>query len=96
MPRALHIRANRVVNIVEYPGAIPETAEEDFVVPAVTGLESVGDTFDVNDTLLNRRVDKQDVMIFRELFRLTNAVRILEVKLAMTQAQYRAFIKTQG
>ena len=90
---------NKVTNVIGYPDgvAIPDMdAAGNTLVPAVTNTETPNDTFDLTDTLLERRINRQDVMIYRELFRLTNAVRILELKGQLTLPQDRAFLKTQG
>ena len=95
--RVLFIRAGKVANIVGYPDGetVPEFTEGCDVVPAA-GTENVGDVFDMTDTLLERRINKQDRMIYQELFRLTNLVRTLNAQGTITVAQYRAFIKTQA
>lgn len=95
MSRYLWIKAGKIVNVVEYgPTTPPENEEGNEIVLAVTGLESVGDTFDVADTLKDRRITKVDAAIYQELFRLTNAVRTLNAQGTLTPAQYRAYIKT--
>lgn len=91
--RCLYIKAGKVVNIVEHADP-PETDDGADVVPAVTGLESIGDNFDVTQKIKDRAIDKFPMAIFQELFRLTNAVRTLNSQATITPAQYRAFLKT--
>jgi len=94
--RYLHVKSGFVVNIVEYPTTPDDTDTNtnSDIVPAVTGLESVGDAFDVTDTLKDRRVSKVELAVFQELFRLTNAIRTLNAQATLTPAQYRTFVKT--
>lgn len=92
--RALWVKAGRVVNIVEYPNSLPEAEQGNDVVPAVTGLESIGDVFDATDALKERQLNRTDQVIFQELFRLTNAVRTLQGSATLTPAQYRNFVKS--
>lgn len=94
--RMLYVKGGFIVNVVEYP--IPADAPErgddgEDVVPTVTGVENVGDAFDVTDTLRERRVDKMEQAILQELFRLTNAVRTLNGQATISGAQYRTFFK---
>ena len=92
--RCLHVRNGKVVNVVEYPGTPPETDGDDLVVPAVTGIESIDDNFDEAAERLDRSYNKIDLVVGKELFRLTNAVRALQSQTPLSAAQYKAFIKT--
>ena len=96
--RVLLVKAGVVANIIGYPddAAVPEEDAEGEYVAAVTGLESVGDAFDLTDTRLERRLAKFDVMIYKELFRLTNEVRVLRGLGTITANQYRNAIKAQA
>ena len=96
MTRALWIKAGIIANIVEYPGALPETEDGYTVVPAVTGAEGIGQTFDTTLALQDRSVSQADKLIVSELFRLTNLVRTLNSQATLTVAQYKAFLKTQA
>lgn len=91
----LYVVSGFIVNIVEYPtpADAPERDGDADVVPAVTGVENVGDAFDVTDTLRERRVNKMEQAILQELFRLTNAVRTLNGQATISGAQYRTFFK---
>ena len=93
--RVLYVKAGVIVNVVEHPNP-PETDDGCVVVPAVSGLESAGQAFDVTDTLLERRLNSAEVMIYKELFRITNEVRVLRGLGTITITQYRAAIKTQA
>jgi hypothetical protein len=78
--RYLHIRSGRVVNVVEYPDTPPDTEDGADIVPAVTGAEAPGDLFDATDAVKTREVAKLEgvnLLIFQEMFRLTNEVRAL-------------------
>jgi len=92
--RYLWIKAGVIANIVEYPTTPPETENGNDIVPAVTGLESVGDAFDVTDTRNERQLTRIDGVILKELFRITNAIRTLNAQANLSAAQYRAFLKT--
>ena len=93
--RYLWVKAGKVANVVEYGATTPpENEDGNDIVLAVTDLESVGDTFDVTDTLKERRISAVELAVFQELFRLTNAVRTLNAQLTISAAQYRTFIKT--
>ena len=91
--RCLHIKNGFVVNVVEYPGDVPESDGLADVVPAVTGLESVGDAFDVTGALKDRLITRMDAVVLNELFRLTNEVRALKLQATITKLQYRNAIR---
>lgn len=90
--RCLVIKNNIVVNIAEFD-PVPDTCDGCQIVPEPVHILSVGD--DATDALKVAQVNKADVLMFRELFRLTNAVRALQIpsQPALTQAQYRSFLK---
>ena len=92
--RYLWVKAGIIVNIVEYPGTPPEVEGGNDIVLAATGLESVGDAFDVTDTRNERQLNRVDGVILKELFRITNAIRTLNAQANLSAAQYRAFLKT--
>lgn len=97
MQRVLFINNGIVVNIVAYPDdAVPTTVNGGMVVVDPTGTVNVGDPFDMTATMQDRAIDGVDVLVFRELFRLTNAVRALQTPALppITALQYRAFLKT--
>lgn len=98
MARYLLIKAGLVVNIVDYGAATPPlvTNEGEDVVADVTEISRVGDAFDMTDINKNRYISRIDLVIYAELFRLTNAVRALQIppQPALTAAQYRTFIKS--
>lgn len=95
MARYLIVRNGAVRNVVDYP-SIPDdtTPEGDIVVPDPTGTTNVGDAYDSATELFNRRYSKLDTVVAQELFRLTNAVRVLQGQTALTAGQYKAFLKT--
>lgn len=100
MQRFLYVKAGRVTNVVGYPdGVVPPllTSEGEDIILDPTGTTSVGDAFDTTSALQDRSIDKVDLLVFKELFRLTNAVRAAQIPAlpAITAAQYRAFLKTQ-
>ena len=102
--RVLLVKAGVIRNIIGYPDVdelgnpvvFPESDTDGEYVLAVTGTESVGDAFDLTDTRLERRLAKFDIMIYRELFRLTNEVRVLRGLGTITANQYRNAIKAQA
>lgn len=94
MTRCLHVQNGFVVNIVEYPNGIPATSGGADVIPAVTGLESVGDAFDVTSAKRATQLSAMDTIVIQELFRLTNETRILQLKGPITLPQYLTALKT--
>ena len=96
--RVLLINAGVIRNIIGYPDGdtFPESDADGEYVLAVTGTESVGDAFDLTDTRLERRLAKLDLMVYKELFRLTNEVRVLRGLGTITANQYRNAIKAQA
>lgn len=98
MQRILLVKAGFIANIVAYADGLVVDAviEGCDTATAVTGAESVGDAFDITDALRERRINQMDTMIYKELFRLTNEVRVLRSLATITAAQYRTAIKAQG
>lgn len=97
MARYMHVRANTVVNVVEYPFVPPLVSDEgDDIILDPTGTTNAGATFDATDTRKERRLDRSETVIFQELFRLTNESRAQDIppRPQITAAQYRAFLKT--
>lgn len=97
MARYLIVAGTQIVNIVEYESAIPPDTDEVgnlIILEVPQGTKNVGDIYDPTPDLNERYVTKMDRVVFQELFRLTNAVRVLEAKVALTGPQYRVFIKT--
>jgi hypothetical protein len=100
MPRYLAVKANVIRNIIDYPidyePGVPEEDENgNALIPEPAGTWAVGGAFDATDALNEQRLNRQDQVILRELFRLTNEVRVLNGQATITSAQYRTFIKTQ-
>lgn len=91
--RCLVIKNNLVVNIAEFHEPIPDTYQDCVLVAEPTPNLNVGD--DATDALKTHQVNRADILMFRELFRLTNVVRALQIppQAALTAAQYRNFLK---
>lgn len=96
MTRCLHVLNGFVTNIVEYPNGHPlkDPTNGADVIPAVTGFESVGDSFDVTSSLRDNLFNTMDAIVIKELFRLTNEARVLQLKAQLTFPQYAAFLKS--
>lgn len=97
MARYLYVRAGSVVNVVEHPDPPPETTEEgDDIILDPTGTTNAGEAFDPSDIRKDRQLDRVDVVVLNELFRLTNNDRAQDIppKSVLTRAQYRAFLKS--
>ena len=93
--RYLYVVGGVVVNVVEYSVTPPEVDEDGTnIILAITGVENIGDTIDITDVLKERRISKMETVIFQELFRLTNDVRILKGQATITVNQYKTFIKS--
>lgn len=94
--RKLYVKGGIIRNVVEHAVEPTETVTPDGedIVDAVTGTEAPGEAFDVTPALHEREVRCHDGILIKELFRLTNAVRVLQGQAALTAAQYRAFLKT--
>jgi hypothetical protein len=96
--RVLYIQNNIITNIIGYPDGepLPEADADGYYVLATSDSQNVGDVFDMTDTLQERRINKLDAMVYKELFRLTNEVRVLRGQGQITANQYRTYIKTQA
>ena len=94
--RKLYATGGIIRNVVEHAVEPTETVTSDGeeIVDAVTGSEAPGEAFDVTPALQEREVRRHDGLLVKELFRLSNAVRVLQGQAALTAAQYRAFLKT--
>lgn len=95
MARYLYVKGGLVRNIVDY-GFVPPAqsdAGED-IVPSVTGTENVGDAFDASNAKRDSQYSGMDAVMVKELFRLTNAVRVLQSQAPLTAPQYAAFLKS--
>lgn len=95
MARYLYVKGGVVVNVVEHQDTPPYNDNGTEIVPDLTGTLGVGDAFDMTDIRNDRRFDRVDFVIFRELFRLTNESRAQSSppQGPLTAAQYRAFVK---
>ena len=92
--RCLVVKNNIVVNIAEFHEPIPDTYQDCVLVAEPVPNLNVGD--DATDALKTHQVNRSDILMFRELFRLTNAVRALQIpsQPALTQVQYKSFLKS--
>lgn len=95
MARYMYVRGGVVANIVEHATPPPGTSPEGDVIVPDTGVP-VGTVVDLTDEMRNRQLDAWDLVIGKELLRLTNAVRALQIPSlsALSGAQYRAYLKT--
>lgn len=93
MARYLHVQNGFIVNIVEYSNGAPPTSGSADVIAAVTGLESVGDAFDITSSKRAALLTSMDQIVILELFRLTNETRILQLRGQLTLPQYLATLK---
>lgn len=95
MKRVLYVKDGVVQNVVGFDDAatIPQRDGGCSLVLDPTGLTNVGDVYDMREFQL----DAIDSVMLKELFRLTNAVRALQVPPlpALDAAGYRAFLKTR-
>lgn len=80
---------------MEYPNGHPVKDDQGAdIVLAVTGLESVGDAFDVAPGKRDSTFNGMDAIVVKELFRITNDIRILKLQGQLTLPQYVAFLKS--
>jgi hypothetical protein len=95
MKRILYIKGGRVQNVVGYEddAEVPPYDEGCFCVVDPTNTINAGDAYDMREITL----DRADVLMLKELLRLTNAVRALKVppEPALSGSEYRAFLKTR-
>jgi hypothetical protein len=94
--RYLYVNDGVVRNIVEHPTPPPDVSVDgDVIVLDVAGTLSVGAAYDVTDDVNNRSFSAVDVVIMRELLRVTNEVRALESPplATLTAAQYKTYLK---
>lgn len=94
--RYLYVKSGRIVNVVEHAETPPDSDDGSDIVAAVTGLEAPGDVFDAADAIKTREVAKLEgvnLLIFQEMFRLTNELRALRSQSQITRAQYRNALK---
>ena len=90
----LHVSKGVIVNIVEYaqtPPLVDDTGND--IVAGISGVENVGDLFDMTPVLKDRRTDTQEPVLLKELWRLTNEVAILSLKDNVTFDEYLAQFK---
>lgn len=92
MKRYLFVKGGVVINVVGYEDdVIPAPVIDGYdVILDPTGITNLGDAFDQRDIQL----DRADQIILKELFRISNALRVINLQQAFTATQYRAFLKT--
>ena len=99
MARYLYIKNGFVTNIVEHPTEPDETSSQgEDIVPDTSSTLSIGSAYDVVPDLRERVFIKLDTdtffrVIMKELFRISNAVRVLQGNTQETGAQFKARIK---
>jgi hypothetical protein len=96
MARFLYVKNGFITNIVEYGAQTPplKTDVGEDIVPDLTSAWSVGQAYDVTADLQQRHLDSVDLVVFQELFRLTNLVRALNAQAPLTAVQYKNFLKS--
>ena len=99
MSRHLYVKNGLVTNIVEHSVQPPDVSDQgEDIVPDLTSTLSIGSVYDVTPDTRERTYNKLDTDTFlrvmmREIFRINNAVRVLQGGAQETAAQFKARIK---